>query len=674
MKMSKENNKNINELDDHGCTPLIHAVKNGDLKSIQELLNSGANVNTCDKEDNSPLHWAAYKKSYEIAELLLNHHADLHAKDQNFFTPSFYPAMSDDLPMLELFYHTDKTILTATAFFGGTLLHYAASDASLKVIEFLLARDLEIDARSLNKETPLEWGMYRGQVDVIDLLVQHGAKVKNIFDIWGNSVLTAAILANNTECIHALIKRGADVNEVNSEGRTPLHTAVSPANERITLKMVQLLIELGADVNAVKKDGVSVLMWAVKYGTPEIVRCLLEKGASVDPTVSNPKYSVLHNALSTNNVEIIDLIIDIATVCDFKDESGKTPLLLAVEKGNLNSIKKLISKKVSIHSVDGYFGKTPLHQAALCGYDDIAAYLLTMGADLDAKDKENRTSLFYAEQYGHSKTYDILNHQHAEKNISKALNSNTLLSQHLKSEQAHIWYLGHSGWAIKTQNHLLIFDYASNTRIPINASIINGYIVPEELKNMTVTVFVSYLCPDHFDPQIYEWGKTINNCTFVYAFDPNKITPYMGPEYVQMRLNQTKIINEIEVTTLLSNVGGTGYLVTVDGLTIFHPGDHSEREADHSGPYCQEIDFIANQNKAIDIAFLPIQGDYLADRAIVNAGNEYAIRQLSPSVVFPMHADGKEHLYDHFINKTAPKFPSVRFVSSKNRGDHYFYN
>ncbi len=36
---------------------------------------------------------------------------------------------------------------------------------------------------------------------------------------------------------------------------------------------------------------------------------------------------------------------------------------------------------------------------------------------------------------------------------------NNLLSKSLKKGDASIWYLFHSGWAIKTQNHFLIFDY-----------------------------------------------------------------------------------------------------------------------------------------------------------------------------------------------------------------------
>jgi len=184
---------------------------------------------------------------------------------------------------------------------------------------------------------------------------------------------------------------------------------------------------------------------------------------------------------------------------------------------------------------------------------------------------------------------------------------------------------------------------------------------------------VSYLCPDHFDPQIFDLSDQVPDCTFVYGFDPNKINPYSGPKYRQLGLNETEIINGLEISTLLANFGGVGFLVSVDGITVFHPGDHAERAADHSGQYCGEIDFLAAKRNEIDIAFFPVQGDYLADPSIVRDGIYYAIKKMNPKTVFPMHADGQERVYRDFVTQSQSLFPCVDFVAVENRGDSFLY-
>jgi len=655
-----------------GVTALHVAVKKGNRQFTEALLCCGADVNSSDSSGDTPLHWAVYKNQYEIAELLIRQGADLHRKDASLYTPAFFAVITDNLSLLKLL-HQSGDNLSDRAFFDGSLLHYAAMSCSLPLMQYLIEHGLEINSRSINQETPLEWAMYRKNVPAVDILADRGAQINQVFDIWGNSAVSAAILTNSIESIQALIRRGADINERNSEGRTPLHTAVSPANERINLPMVIYLIECGADVKAVKNDGVSVLMWAVKYANAEIVRLLLKNGADVDLNIAfdnRNQPGVLHNAISAGNPDIIDLIIENTKQLDFKDRSGKTPLAIAVETGNSSTVKKLLAGNADIFSVDDD-GRSLLHLAAIHGYQDLAEIFIDNGINQNLCDNNLKTALHYAEDYGFKTLADFLISRGAQNESDVMLNSNSQLFKQLDTGEARVWYLGNSGWAVKTENNLLIFDYSSSCRSPLEASIVNGFLVADELKGLKVTILVSYLCRDHFDPQIYNLAGNVSDITYIYGFDPNKINYYTGPQYQQIGLNETKIINGIEITTLLANVGGAGYLVCVDGITIFHPGDHSERTVDHSGPYCGEINFIAEKNREIDIAFFPVEGDYLADPAIVRAGIYYAIEKLKPKTVFPMHSGGQEKKYADFVSQAKKIFPEVKFIAVQNRGDSY---
>ena len=56
----------------------------------------------------------------------------------------------------------------------------------------------------------------------------------------------------------------------------------------------------------------------------------------------------------------------------------------------------------------------------------------------------------------------------------------------LESDQAFIWYLYHSGWAVKTRNYLLIFDYTEPSERPTKRSLDSGSIDPAEIGDQNV--------------------------------------------------------------------------------------------------------------------------------------------------------------------------------------------
>ncbi|WP_265036680.1 ankyrin repeat domain-containing protein [Wolbachia endosymbiont (group A) of Anomoia purmunda] len=65
---------------------------------------------------------------------------------------------------------------------------------------------------------------------------------------------------------------------------------------------------------------------------------------------------------------------------DVKNDEGNTPLHLAVEEGNLETVKHLVEKGAGINAVNRY-GYTPLYIAAYKGSTDIAVYLVEKGAN-----------------------------------------------------------------------------------------------------------------------------------------------------------------------------------------------------------------------------------------------------------------------------------------------------
>ena len=105
----------------------------------------------------------------------------------------------------------------------------------------------------------------------------------NLANSKGETPLMLAAIKGQLDIAKALIARGADVNR---EGWTPLHYAVSvPSEDGSDLKMVALLVEHHAYIDAASPNGTTPLMMAAQYGTRSAVQMLIKEGA--DPKVKN---------------------------------------------------------------------------------------------------------------------------------------------------------------------------------------------------------------------------------------------------------------------------------------------------------------------------------------------------------------------------------------------------
>lgn len=95
----------------------------------------------------------------------------------------------------------------------------------------------------------------------------------------------------------------------------------------------------------------------------------------------------------------------------------KNSLDIAIDKGNKQLIKVLLSSdKININKKDSY-GRIILQDVVVLGYNDIAEILIEYGADINSRDKNNRNVIFDALSYGNEKFIDyLLSHKHLELN------------------------------------------------------------------------------------------------------------------------------------------------------------------------------------------------------------------------------------------------------------------
>jgi ankyrin repeat protein len=508
-------------------------------------------------------------------------------------------------------------------FLAAQDIHKAAGKGDLiRIKEFLEKNPELLDAKDVQGNTPLLLAVNSGQKEVVKFLITKGAD-RNSSNTYKYTPLHYSILGRNIEIAEMLVQAGADPNTPNVWGSTPLHSCAG----RNFLKEAEFLIKNKAGVSSKNEVGETPLFSAVEFGHKDMILLLIKNGADVN---------------ARNNV-------------------GRTPVFATAGSNSSEILKLLIDQGAKVGITDK-FGMTPLHRAAIAGYHDIVQILARSGGDVNVRDEKGKTPYYYAATYGHNTLTERLMSLGAQPDVFVGDRGYFFFSElDLKVNEAVVWYLGHSGWAVKTRNHLLIFDYYEKTDRPQDPRLINGRINPTEIYNQNVYVFASHRHADHFDKTILEWEHGVPYIKYIFGWkaldNPNYY--YMGPKE-KLELDGMKI--ECFHSPEAGEIEGN-FLVKVDGVVIYHSGDYSRGH----DVFKKDMQALAAAARDIDLFFM------LAGNEMDNEEALYALETVQPRYMFPMHAGGSEYVYKEFADFLKGKKVKTEIICAENRGDKFEY-
>ena len=116
-----------------------------------------------------------------------------------------------------------------------------------------------------------------------------------------------------------------DVHEKNENGNTPLHLACTGDGD---FKGVEFLCEMGADIECLNDSGETPLFVLICNGSPmHLVEYMLKKGAKPNIAASSDGVTCLHFAVENGDVEMVRKLLTYEEVdVNYKDFRGETPL------------------------------------------------------------------------------------------------------------------------------------------------------------------------------------------------------------------------------------------------------------------------------------------------------------------------------------------------------------
>ncbi|MEX2216247.1 MAG: ankyrin repeat domain-containing protein [Phycisphaeraceae bacterium] len=434
--------------DSKAPAPLADAAEQRDAANLTLLLKQGAAIDVAQADGMTALLWAAYHDDFATAQALIRAGANVKTANRYGVTALSLACRNGNGAMVKLL--LDKGADANTALKGGeTALMTASRTGKIEAVKALLDKGADVHAKEQHGQTALMWAAAEGHAEVVDALIRAKADYKSALKS-GFTPLSFAVRNGHIEVTKRLLSTGVDVTEAMTEargGRDKPIANTSPlllAMENGHFELAEVLLKAGADPNDDRTGfaPLHAMSWIRKpergdneTGTPpprgsgkltslDFVRKLVEHGADVNYRkkangggrlrISVKDTTPFLCAASTADVPYMKVLLELRADPKQKNGLDQPALLLAAgiaeapegdgpasADEHLEAVAFLLKLGADVNAIDKN-GETAMHGAAYKSLPKVVQLLTERGADIriwSKKTRQDRTPLSIAEGY-----------------------------------------------------------------------------------------------------------------------------------------------------------------------------------------------------------------------------------------------------------------------------------
>ena len=287
----------------------------------------------------------------------------------------------------------------------------AKLSASVQVLWAKISTELIFPYHSPLDLSPLWLASFYGLEHTVSQLLADQSHTVNKRTTSGDTALHQAAGYGHLKVLQLLLNNGANIAAKDFDGNTSLHFAcghqpltrlyrgdllqeVRASDTDTSLKVISLLLDNGVDVNAVNFQGRAALHFATMYGQPLMTQLLLTRGADVTLKDRNQQapltFAMEYGDEKTSRI-LLKHDLKRQMQCHILNDAMK----MAALRGRLSLLQELLLRtSEKAHPDSG--GINLLHLSACGGSLRCLLYLESINHDLEALDKQERTSLHFA--------------------------------------------------------------------------------------------------------------------------------------------------------------------------------------------------------------------------------------------------------------------------------------
>ncbi|XP_065335878.1 uncharacterized protein LOC135936833 [Cloeon dipterum] len=412
----------INKTDERGKTALHCSAEYGYLESVQDLIQSGANVQAQDDNGWNAFHFAC-KSSSDHKEKIIRL---LHGTDCQLAKEKTKSGQTGLHILLKFSYFSVEKVrflveeigvdVKAKDNNGCSALQFALSKG-MGCVNYLMRKDINLEVKNKWGQACLHLAAVMGDLEALQTWIDLGGDL-DVVDNYGLTALHYAANEGHLQFVKKLLVFAAKeaknpdigegsagstqkkrVNRFDNSGTTALHLAVKSKN----VDMVKMLLESNADLTLTGMEGNNAIHYAIN--SERMLRFIHEKNGSLLKQALKNESTLLHLALHHNYVledsdKIYKWIVEQEDDTDLnvKNASGDTPLLHACKHMIWSVAEMLLTRNVEVNVQDTE-GKTAMHYAAEKGKLNLVKLMHEKGANFALTDDDGMNTLHSATGY-----------------------------------------------------------------------------------------------------------------------------------------------------------------------------------------------------------------------------------------------------------------------------------
>ena len=438
-----------------------HVVGGGLDKALvdQFLSLPSRNINSSDHVSQATaLHLSAGSPNANVTELLLRHFSIVDCLDNNRRTPSFIAAAAGHVRNLMALSDRGANLHLTTAYLDGeiashskdpvkackvkkcgfSLLHAAAQEGNVVVVEFFLRHNISVSKTCGSNNTAIQLAAENGHLKV-PVMLKNAGGIPDDLSLYhsafkGHKLMVKYLLNVGVKdtCVQGtpspIVVSGAGDKELNTTLKVYVHdnhhlhsreTALHVAVRQEHPSVIKVLLSEGRNaINCINSAGRFPQQEAVYLNKYNSLKALLQCGASASvqchsrtssamPHYPTPfpetlqdgcpcGFAPLHLAAKYGYHSVADLLLKSGADPNMGDCNGSTPLHIASCHHGMSAMISLLVDNGADIDAKSMNGSTPLHSAAVCLAKGSVGPLFDLGSDYLLADKDGMSALHYS--------------------------------------------------------------------------------------------------------------------------------------------------------------------------------------------------------------------------------------------------------------------------------------
>ncbi|XP_046570765.1 ankyrin repeat domain-containing protein 50-like, partial [Haliotis rubra] len=210
-----QNMLDINSRVQCGRTAVMLAAEHGHKDVVELLVDKEASVSLVDETGDNVLHCACRGGDVEVVKYILSkNRVDIDRRGSKKMTPIMVARHCGHKEVVELL--VSKTADGSLKYYNHkTMLHSACWEGNMEVVKYVLSQNIvDINSRRW-KKTPVMVAADRGHTELVEVLVENGAKLSLVCDD-GSNILHLACKGGHLEMVKYVLSLNAV--DINSRG------------------------------------------------------------------------------------------------------------------------------------------------------------------------------------------------------------------------------------------------------------------------------------------------------------------------------------------------------------------------------------------------------------------------------------------------------------------------